>query len=150
MPSHPNFRPAARPITLCAAALIGAMSMTLPAAPAAADSCWMHNGSLMRLVAQGNERWFYYEQPRQVLAAGGVQPGTLLFNGRKVGNGYVGTARVFSKYCPGAPMEYSVKGPVEPNQTTVTLFGDRPIHQQCQNTGEYKTDRLVFTYSHQC
>lgn len=150
MPSHPNFRPAASPITLCIAALIGVLFMTLQAAPAAADSCWMHNGSLMRLVAQGNERWFYYEQPRQVLAAGGVQPGTLLFNGRKVGNGYVGTARVFSKYCPGAPMEYSVKGPVEPNQTTVTLFGDRPIHQQCQNTGEYKTDRLVFTYSHQC
>ena len=85
-----------------------------------------------------------------MLAPGGVQPGTLLFNGRKVDNGYVGTARVFSKFCPGAPMEYSVKGPVEPNQTTVTLFGDRPVHDQCRSTGQFKTDRLVFTYSHQC
>ena len=148
MPSHPKTRHAARTAALAAAA--GLLTITLSPAPASADSCWMHNGSLMRLVAQGNERWFYYEEPRQVLAAGGVQPGTLLFNGRKVDNGYVGTARVFSKFCPGAPMEYSVKGPVEPNQTTVTLFGDRPVHEQCRTTGRYTTDRLVFTYSHQC
>ena len=51
-----------------------------------ADSCWDHNGSIMRLKAQGNQRWFYYEKPRSVLYASGVRPGTLLFNGGKKGH----------------------------------------------------------------
>lgn len=76
---------------------------------ARADSCWWHNGSLMRLKVQGNQRWFYYERPRSGLAVG---PGTLLFNGRKQGNWYVGTARVFSRYCPSTPLPYHVEGPV--------------------------------------
>ncbi len=79
---------------------------------ASADSCWNHNGSVMRLVAQGNKRWFYYENPKQVLRRAGVRRGTLLFNGRKQGNFYSGTARRFSKYCPGEALEYNVEGPV--------------------------------------
>ena len=57
---------------------------------AAADSCWNHNGSVMRLKASGNQRWFYYEKPRTVLRAAGVRRGTLLFSGRKNGNWYSG------------------------------------------------------------
>ena len=76
----------------------------------------------------------------------GVSPGTLLFNGWKDGNGYSGTARVFSKHCPGAPLEYQVSGPVAPNQLGVTLYGTRPKTQQCQPTGQMTTDTLVFTY----
>jgi hypothetical protein len=30
---------------------------------ASADSCWRHNGSLMRLEASGNDRTFTYEVP---------------------------------------------------------------------------------------
>lgn len=112
-----------------------------------ADSCWWHNGSLMRLKARGNQRWFYYERPRSGLAVG---RGTLLFNGRKQGNWYVGTARVFSKYCPSTPLPYHVEGPVAASQTEVTVFGTREIHRRCQPTGRYKEDRLVFTYSHRC
>jgi len=117
---------------------------------ASADSCWDHNGSLMRLEAQGNNRWFYYEEPRSVLRKAGVRRGTLLFSGRKDGNYYLGTARVYSKYCPGEPLEYSVEGPVRSDQLQITVRGRREISSQCQPTGRTKSDKLVFTYSHNC
>jgi len=120
------------------------------AGPVLADSCWNHNGSLMRLQAQGNQRWLSYERPRGVLANAGVRRGTLLFNGVKNGNWYSGTARVFSKYCPGSPLEYFVEGPVRGDQLQVTVTGTREVYQRCQPTGRYTTDTLVFTYSHQC
>ena len=131
-------------------ALIGAfagLSFTSLVTPAAADSCWWHNGSLMRLKARGNDRWFYYEQPRAGLA---VRRGTLLFNGRKQGNWYVGTARVFSKYCPGSPQPYHVEGPVAANQLRVTVQGDREVHNRCRPTGRWTSDTLVFTYAYRC
>lgn len=120
------------------------------AGPALADSCWNHNGSLMRLQAQGNQRWLSYERPRGVLANAGVRRGTLLFNGVKNGDWYSGTARVFSKYCPGSPLEYFVEGPVRGDQLQVTVTGTREVYQRCRPTGRYTTDTLVFTYSHQC
>ena len=119
----------------------------IPVSSALADSCWWHNGSLMRLVAQGNNRWFYYERPRAGLA---VRPGTLLFDGVKQGNWYSGTARVFSKYCPGNPMGYYVEGPVAPDQLRVVVRGNREIHRGCAPTGRWTSDTLVFTYAHRC
>lgn len=132
-------------ISLLAACLAGAV----PAA-ALADSCWVHNGSLMRLTAAGNQRAFYYEHPKQVMRGAGVAHGTLLFKGANVDGYYSGTARVFSKYCPGTPLEYYVEGPVDRNQTRVTLRGTREVMERCQPTGRSTTDTLVFTYSHQC
>ncbi len=129
-----------------ALALAGAFMTT----PALADSCWNHNGSLMRLQAQGNQRWLSYEVPRQQLRAAGVRRGTLLFNGYKSGNWYSGTARIFSKYCPGNPLEYAVEGPVRGDQLQVTVQGTREVYSRCRPTGRYKTDTLVFTYSHRC
>ncbi|WP_209003535.1 hypothetical protein [Labrenzia sp. CE80] len=131
-------------------AAVTVMSVTAVSGPALADSCWMHNGSLMRLQAQGNQRWLSYEQPRQQLHAAGVRRGTLLFDGRKTGDWYSGTARIFSKYCPGNPLAYAVEGPVRGDQLQVTVRGTRQIFRQCKPTGRYKTDTLVFTYSHQC
>lgn len=117
---------------------------------AAADSCWNHNGSVMRLKAQGNQRWFYYEQPKQVLWNAGVRPGTLLFDGRKNGNWYTGNARRFSKYCPGNPLIYHVEGPVRGDQLQVTVRGRREVHSQCTPTGRWAEDVLVFTYLYDC
>lgn len=117
---------------------------------AKADSCWNHNGSLVRLEASGNDRWFSYERPRQSLLAAGVRRGTLLFKGRISGNRYSGTAHVYSRYCPGDPLPYRVQGPVSGNQTRVTLRGQREVYTQCEPTGRYTTDTLVFTYSHRC
>lgn len=135
-----------RQFAMAAPLLAGAV---LSPVAAFADSCWDHNGSLMRLKAAGNQRAFYYEVPRRGMAEQGVRPGTLLFNGVKRGDWYSGTARVFSGACPGA-LEYAVEGPVNQNQTRVTVHGTREIYRQCQPTGRYTTDTLVFTYSHQC
>ncbi len=115
-----------------------------------ADSCWNHNGSTMRLVAEGNRRWFYYENPKPSLRNAGVRAGTLLFNGRKDGNYYLGTARRFSKFCPGNPYEYHVEGPVRRDQLKVTVEGEREVHNRCRGTGRRSWDTLVFTYIGKC
>jgi len=125
-----------------------AFAVTAPSAHAA--SCWNHNGSIMRLQASGNARTFVYVQPRTVLRRAGVRRGTVLFNGRKRGNSYVGTARRYSKFCPGNPLTYSVSGPISNGQTKVTVRGQRQVHRRCSPTGEVAYDTLVFTYSHQC
>lgn len=117
------------------------------ATEASADSCWWHNGSLMRLQARGSQRWFSYERPRAGLS---VSPGTLLFNGEKRGNYYTGTARTFSRRCPDAPNLYNVSGPVARSQTKVSMSGTRQVFKHCHPTGRYVTDQLVFTYSHRC
>ncbi|MEP4031788.1 hypothetical protein [Roseibium polysiphoniae] len=134
-------------VVMAAATVMATMAVS---GPALADSCWTHNGSLMRLQAQGNQRWLSYERPRQQLQAAGVRRGTLLFDGYKTGDWYSGTARVFSKYCPGNPLTYAVEGPVRGDQLQVTVRGTRQVFRQCQPTGRYKTDTLVFIYSHQC
>lgn len=120
------------------------------AVTARADSCWDHNGSVMRLEASGSQRWFYYENPRRALRNTGVRPGTLLFDGQKDGNWYSGTARRFSRFCPGQPLEYYVEGPVRRDQLQVTIRGTREVQNRCQSTGRVATDTLVFTYLGDC
>lgn len=117
---------------------------------AAADSCWNHNGSVMRLQAQGNQRWFTYENPRAGIRQVGVTPGTLLFNGYNNNDYYSGTARVFSRGC-GA-LEYYVEGPVTrpSGQIVITMTGSREVYNNCRPTGQWKQDRLVFTYMRNC
>jgi len=127
-----------------------ALALPMAAAPARADSCWMHNGSLMRLIARGSGRVFAYESPRPELRQAGVSRGTVLFTGDNINNWYSGTARVFSSACPGNPLEYRVEGPVAPGQTRVTLRGTREVHANCRPTGRRVSDTLVFTYSHRC
>lgn len=113
---------------------------------ALADSYWNHNGSVMRLVADGNERYFYYESPSDRMAGAGVYSGQILFEGRKNGNRYHGTARVFSKYCH-EPLTYSVSGNVSPDQNRITLTGTRESYAAgCRPTGKTTKDTLVFTY----
>ena len=136
--------------TALLAAAVTLAGFTATTASASADSCWNHNGSIMRLKASGNRRWFYYENPKPQLARAGVTPGTLLFDGRKNGNSYSGTARRFSRFCPGNPLEYSVGGPVSGDQLRVTLRGTYDEHQRCEPTGAVKSDRLVFTYAYDC
>jgi hypothetical protein len=128
--------------------LILALSLAIVSpAVAVADSCWNHNGSTMRLLAKGNNRAFIYESPRPGIA---VSRGTLLFDGVKSGNWYSGTARVFSKFCPGTPLEYFVEGPVRSDQLQVTVRGTREVYERCQPTGRYTTDTLVFTWLRNC
>ena len=130
-------------------ALVATIAALL-AGPAAADSCWDHNGSLMRLQAQGENRWFSYEIPRDALRPAGVQRRTVLFSGTNRGDWYSGWASVFSSACPGEPLEYWVEGPVLQNPLRVVMDGTREVHRNCRWTGDYATDRLVFTYRSDC
>jgi len=111
---------------------------------ALADSFWDHNGSVVRLVAEGNQRFIYYESPRPGIAAQGVRPGTLLFDGRRIGDSYVGTARVFSRYC-AQPMAYTMQGYVQ-GDTVIVLEGQRPVFDNCRQTGALRYESLRFDY----
>lgn len=109
-----------------------------------ADSLWDHNGSVMRLVAHGDQRYFYYENPRQGMRAVGVREGTLLFDGFRDGDRYAGTARVFSSHC-AQPMSYWMEGRVV-SETLVVLEGQRPNFTNCQPNGTFRWERLEFRY----
>lgn len=108
------------------------------------NSFWDHNGSRMGLVADGSRRLFYYAEPRAVLVERGVQRGTLLFEGERRGNRYVGEARIFARL-PCGEFTYPVEGPVAGDQRSVTMFGQAPrVNERCQVTS-YRDDTLVFT-----
>jgi hypothetical protein len=138
-----------RAITIGAATAAALVALSF-ASSAAADTCWNHNGSVMRLTANGQDRTFSYEQPRSTLVNAGVGRGTTLFDGVRSGNRYNGTAYVFSRDCPGSPLPYSVQGSVSRNDTQVTLTGTRPVYANCRATGRSTTDTLVFTYVSDC
>jgi hypothetical protein len=117
----------------------------LSACVAHADSFWNHNGSIMRLVANGSQRAFYYELPRNGIQEQGVGHGTLLFDGFREGNHYYGTARRFRSDCE-EPLRYNVEGFVN-GERQVILTGVYPVYSTgCRATGRYKRDQLVFDY----
>lgn len=115
---------------------------------ASADSFWDHNGSLMRLVANGNERAFIYEVPSQRMLNTGVRRGMVLFDGYMSGNKYFGTSRVFSKNCD-YNLAYKVNGNVY-SGPKVVLTGSHSEYKtnnnKCEPTGRLITDKLVFKY----
>lgn len=111
----------------------------------AAESIWNHNGSEMLWRSQGDNRAIYYQTPRAGLP---VAPGTLLFDGQRVGDVLQGTARIFRQGCP--PAEYWVSGPIL-DETHVILRGAAPVRASsgCTVTGYSETSSnatLEFTY----
>jgi uncharacterized caspase-like protein len=103
---------------------------------------WYHNGSQMRLAANGASRQFYYDNPRQGMREQGVGSGELLFDGSRDGTSYSGTAHVFKRGCKKAG--YQVNGNVAEDQRTVVMTGRAPIMDgNCQVRG-YRDDELVF------
>ncbi|RIA47343.1 hypothetical protein [Dichotomicrobium thermohalophilum] len=126
--------------------LLAAFCAVVFASSALADSYWDHNGSLMRLQADGMQRVFTYEEPRALMRRAGVTAGTVLFDGRNVGDYYIGRARRFSKYCE-SPLVYEVEGPVTDNGMRIVMRGEREVYAKgCQPTGRFVEDVLVFTY----
>jgi hypothetical protein len=113
--------------------------------PRPGRSYWDHNGSVMHLHAKGAERRFYYDQPRELMQRAGAKSGTLLFEGRKDANSYVGTARIFAGEC--GSFTYSVSGPISEDQRTVVMTGQAPRIDlsTCRVIG-YRDDRLVFEF----
>ncbi len=109
----------------------------------AGQSIWNHNGSQMLLESNGNQRTISYLKPRHGISA---RPGQILFQGRRVGNRYEGTAYTFRRGCPPAP--YRVSGQLG-SETRIVLYGASPRRQGCQVIGYSSTSgnaRLVFSY----
>lgn len=136
----------ATPLAILAGLLFTAMT-ALPAPASAGQSLWSHNGSTMLWYSNGQRRQVSYYAPRAGLS---VNPGTVLFEGQKVGSEIYGTAYVFKRGCQPAP--YTVRGLVDPsNQTHVVLYGSAPIRQRggCQVVGynpQSSNSRLEFNY----
>lgn len=103
---------------------------------------WSHNGSIMKLVANGTRRRFYYQRPRRGLRGNGVRRGTLLFDGRRRGFTYSGTARIFTRRC--GTKKYAVSGTVADNEESVTLIGKAPILDSSCSVKGYRDDYLYF------
>lgn len=105
-------------------------------------SLWEHNGSLLRLRAEGRRRVFVYLQTRPGVPA---RPGDVLFDGERSGLAYRGTAYLFSSQC--GRIGYAVAGSVTPGDRHVALRGDAPVRDRrsCAITGS-ATDQLVFRY----
>jgi len=123
-----------------AAGLPSGIDAAVPAGP----SLWNHNGSTMRLVAEGARRKFFYQQPRSGIRAAGAAPGTLLFDGIRRGESYSGTAYVFAGDCGSFP--YKVSGRLA-SETEVVMSGMAPSVSRngCSIEG-YRQDTLVFNY----
>jgi hypothetical protein len=106
---------------------------------------WVHNGSQIYLSAKGQFRQFRYAAPAPHLLDAGVRPGAILFDGRRTGNRYSGTAYAFAPLCGAIP--YAVAGPVSPDQRTVTLSGRLPGRDTSCRVVGYLDDTLVFKFS---
>lgn len=112
-------------------------------------SVWEHNGSLVKYVMSGDERYFFYTQPRAGLKSV-VTPGTLLFFGRRTGeSAFSGKAYTFKRGCE--PVPYDVSGTAI-SSTQIELYGRAAVYESngCR-IAEYRSDvpdsRLVFNYS---
>jgi hypothetical protein len=113
-----------------------------PTIPQVVEKYWNHNGSLIKLEANGASRRFLYTQPRQGLIEEGVTPGTTEFIGTQTGNMYSGTAYVFSRIC-GA-IGFAVSGALAPDEQSITMTGWVPyIDPQCHRVGGHP-GTLVF------
>ena len=107
------------------------------------SSLWDHNGSVVRLNADGAVREFYYEQPRHGLVQAGAKEGSLLFHGTTANGRYQGTAYIFKGSCGQFP--YQVSGFVENDYKRVVLKGQAPrVGSDCKVRG-YFEDTLLFS-----
>lgn len=109
-------------------------------------SYWDHNGSEVALLAEGDRRNFVYVKPRPGLD-GLVEPGDVLFNGRKRDNDYVGRARIFSRTCE--PADFDVQGPILTGGLTVEVRGDAPERTGACTISGSIPQRLTFNFVRQ-
>ena len=116
----------------------------LPPPPASGVSRWMHNGSVMRLTAEGNRRFFHYETPRVGMLKAGAKSGTLLFEGVRLGDRYTGQAYIFRKGCE--PHPYIVEGEVSADERRIALRGKAPRLDKTCTVTSTRDDVLIFIY----
>jgi hypothetical protein len=115
-------------------------------------SLWVHNGSVVYLVANGAHRRFYSEQPKAYydppktgVIAVGIRKSTLLFDGTQDGNQNSGKAYTISERC--GIIAYAVSGSVSEDQRKLTMNGNAPrLDSQCQRVGDRDDPPLILTY----
>lgn len=107
-------------------------------------SHWNQDGSIIKLVAEGASRKFHFETPRDALKSLGVAPGATLFEGKKEGARYLGTAYAFAAKCK--PQPFAVTGDIAADEKQITLRGKQPaLDAKCRVTG-YSDEALVLTF----
>jgi hypothetical protein len=111
-----------QPVKLDVPAAPAGLATAPPAAPGAA-SMWMIGGSVVRLEADGERRRFVYETVAE--GSAGIKRGALLFDGKRQGTRYVGTAYAFARDCTAE--SFSVSGDVSRDERQVTLKGRIPV-----------------------
>lgn len=109
-----------------------------------ASSFWMHNGSIMALQAQGQQRIFVYEEPRPGILQQGAVRGTPLFRGVAQGGFYSGTAFIFSNRC--GPRPFPASGVVSPDSRHIELRGRAPLLGPLCRVRGLKDVTLIFDY----
>jgi serine/threonine protein kinase len=129
----------------CASAQQAAATPTIPEVRPA---FWSFNGSHISLDSNDlGRRRFLYETPNNQMLNIGVQPGTVLFEGTRIGQRYQGTAYVFSKTCGRAG--FVVIGDVSSDDRIVTLVGNAPLRDlQCRITN-HENVSWIFTFHDQ-
>lgn len=138
-----------RLLSLLLGLCVGMAGLAAAPLPALADACFDHNGSTMRVTNRNGQMTIRYERPREALRPAGVRRGTVLVDAVEGPSGIRGTARVFSRHCPGDPLTYGVAGHFEGDES-VFLEGRRQVYSQCQPTGRTTTDTLEFFYVGEC
>ncbi|MGI9522453.1 MAG: hypothetical protein ACR2PG_12470 [Hyphomicrobiaceae bacterium] len=103
---------------------------------------WFHEGSVVRITADGMRRRITFERPHTKLTGRGASPGKILFEGRRNGNRYNGTAYVFTKSC--GKFGYDVLGIVKKGETQLQLEGRAPRLDSTCNLLGYRSSKLEF------
>lgn len=85
---------------------------------------WVQSGSRLRLEAIGAGRRFVFVDPRPELREAGVKAGDVVFEGRREGAIYRGTAYDFAKTC--GRTGYAVSGQVAADNRSVVVTGSAP------------------------
>lgn len=117
---------------------------TAKSAQNSSASLWDHNGSILYLVANGQKREFFYQEPRKGMLQAGAREGSLLFSGVSKGNQYSGTAFIYKPQCGTFP--YRVSGPILDNYRRVILRGQAPrVDANCKIVGHF-ADTLEFVH----
>ncbi len=123
-----------------------AILVSLLVTPAKADvSSWEHNGSIVDLISEGTKRVFVYNSPSERMISAGASRGSRIFDGKRIGNTYEGSAYLYSSKC-GA-ISYYVKGAVSDDQRSVNISGKAPVRDAECRVVSHRNDRLVFTFT---
>jgi len=107
--------------------------LTLSGGDASARSeVWRHNGSEMVWTSiAGIRQVIKYRNPRNAVHRNGVQNGSVLFRGWRIGRRLYGRARTWRAGCHKT-FRYKVRGWVSPDGRRAVLQGARPVIRDCR------------------